>query len=520
MARHFASGSNQYLEGAHTLGGLSWPMALCGWLRADNATGAHVLCSCGDSATDVNYYYLAARGDAGGDPIRCRVNISGDSMEADTSAGFSASTWTHAAAAIVGSEDLRVWINGGNEGNDNTAMASFPASLDNFAVGRLTRKTPWNPTNAAIAEVAAFDLSVYPGATDADKADHWEDKILPGLAAGWTPDHFPLGLVAYYPLGGLRNRVDKDYLGAYDLTPYNAPTWVDHPGLIYPTPALFCQPDAAGPTTVSPAAASSTWSVPAATVTKVATPAPAASTWSVPAATLTKIATPAPAASTWSVPAATVTKIATPAPAASTWSVPAATVTKVATPAPAASTWSVPAATLTKVATPAPAASTWSVPAATLTKVATPAPAAPTWSVPAATLTKVATPAPAASTWSVPAPTLTKIATPAPAASTWSALAGLVRVLAEPAPAASTWSVPAPTLRKLATPAPAASIWSVPTPTTAAGSAVAGPYWIPLRHVFGAGPTAAHVHRAGNTDHPPPHVHAAGADQIRLEPLR
>ena len=50
-----------------------------------------------------------------------------------------------------------------------------------------------------IAEVAIYDLSVWPGATDSDKADNFE-KILPSLADNFTPENYPLGLVAYWDL--------------------------------------------------------------------------------------------------------------------------------------------------------------------------------------------------------------------------------------------------------------------------------------------------------------------------------
>ena len=82
-----------------------------------------------------------------------------------------------------------------------------------------------------IAEVAIYDLSVWPGATASDKADNFE-KILPSLIR-YTPGAYPLGRVAYWDL----IRDINDRVGGFNLTATGTVV-AAHPNIVQPCGVL------------------------------------------------------------------------------------------------------------------------------------------------------------------------------------------------------------------------------------------------------------------------------------------
>lgn len=131
--------------------------------------------------------------------------------QAITSTSFTEGVWSHICALFVTTTDRRILLDAGGKGTSNANVS--PAGLDRTAIGRLIRSSPGGHCGGDIAEVAIWDLSAWPGATNSDKADNFE-KILPSLVKGATPDTYPLGLVAYWDL--VRGLNDK--VGGYNLT--------------------------------------------------------------------------------------------------------------------------------------------------------------------------------------------------------------------------------------------------------------------------------------------------------------
>lgn len=225
MARLFDDGSSESLFIAQTVGG-TLPFAAVCWFKSDDQTVSSTLFSIADKDTDTDFCYLAARDDNPTKDFMVLSSHAGTSKWALSSAEYTQDVWTHACGIWVSVTDRRVLLNGGNKGVsvDNVAVAN----LDKTAIGILPRATPAQAASGEIAEVGVYDLSVWPGATDSDKADEFE-RMLPSLAGGYSPLCYPLGLIAYWPLiRGL-----KDKVGGYNLTA-DGTVISAHPRIILP----------------------------------------------------------------------------------------------------------------------------------------------------------------------------------------------------------------------------------------------------------------------------------------------
>lgn len=210
MSRLFDDASSEYLSvNQAVLSGV--PLALACWFNSNSLTINQTLISITDDASAHDVFKLSARGDQAGDYIRAETGDSVLFKLAASSIAYSANVWQHGCAIFASSTDRRVLLNGGNKGTDSDDVT--PADLDSTNIGFSKYGTPSGYMSGYIAEAAIWDLSVWPGATDSDKADNFE-KILPSLAKGFTPDNFPLGLKAYWPL--VRGLTDK--VGGFNLT--------------------------------------------------------------------------------------------------------------------------------------------------------------------------------------------------------------------------------------------------------------------------------------------------------------
>lgn len=145
---------------------------------------------------------------------------------AKTSTTYSVNTWHHACAIFASATDRRVLLDNGGKVTNATNVT--PVNLDRTTIGYDRRPTSWYPMSGMIAEAAIWDLSVWPGATGADKANNFE-RIIGSLANGDTPNTYPLGLVAYWDL--IRSLNDK--FGGYNLTA-NGTVVAAHPRIIQP----------------------------------------------------------------------------------------------------------------------------------------------------------------------------------------------------------------------------------------------------------------------------------------------
>ena len=223
MARLFDDASTEYLVVNQVFA--TPPFVIACRFRTD-LDSTNYLLTIADSASNNDNFALYLAGVSAGDPIGVSAKGSGVTKTALSSAGYSLNTWGHATGIFVANNDRRAFFEGANKGTN--ADTTTPINLDRTTIGVLGRAALTGYMSGMIAEAAIWDLSVWPGASDSDKADNFE-KILPSLAKGFTPLHFPLGLKAYWPLiRGL-----NDSFGGYNLTA-NGTVVIAHPRIIQP----------------------------------------------------------------------------------------------------------------------------------------------------------------------------------------------------------------------------------------------------------------------------------------------
>ncbi len=224
MARSFANASSEYLRVSSAVV-TATPLTLACWFNVNNATAEHQLIFIGDSTSNTDMFGLIASGVISGDPVRAHATNSAGAF-AQSSTGYSASTWHHAAGVFTSSTDRAAFIDGGSKGTATDDLT--PTGFDRTAIAVLDRLSPASYVDGEIAEAAIWDAAL----TDGEVAS---------LAAGYSPLLIrPTSLKAYWPLGGItKNDADKDIVGGYDMTAFNTPTTAEHPsGLIYPSGAI------------------------------------------------------------------------------------------------------------------------------------------------------------------------------------------------------------------------------------------------------------------------------------------
>jgi len=123
--------------------------------------------------------------------------------------------WHHVCGIFTSNVDARIIVDGVDRAVGTTDMVSV-TGFDRVVIGgHRPTGVESQYMSGDIAEAAIYDLSAYPGATAADKADYFEANILPGLVAGEIPDTYPTGLTAYWPL---ETTSLDDEVNGFDLT--------------------------------------------------------------------------------------------------------------------------------------------------------------------------------------------------------------------------------------------------------------------------------------------------------------
>lgn len=229
MARLFDDAATEYLK-TDTPPAISLPFAVSCWVNTNDTNADQAIFWYGDKDvvstehmiihSSVTHLWQAAS----------RVTGSGVQVAA-ASIQATPNTWEHVVGIWVTTTDRRILLNGGNKGTN--AGAANPAGLDRISIGVSGRVGLVNYMSGYIAEEAVYDLSIYPGATDSDKADYFEANILPSLAKGFSPQFYPSGLVAYWPL--VRGINDK--VGGYNMTAVGTVA-AAHPKIIQPSGVL------------------------------------------------------------------------------------------------------------------------------------------------------------------------------------------------------------------------------------------------------------------------------------------
>lgn len=227
MARLFDDASSEYLHVESAIG--TMPFAMVCWFYSDNNGSAayQYIMHQANSATANNQNGIILNYSAGGNVGA--ISYHGGLVQASSTKQFTPNTWHHVAGLWVTSSERRCLMDGGNKGTNTDRQT--PTGLNRTSIGRAGDSTPGYYLSGAVAEAAIYDLSGYPGATDALKADAFEATVVPALAKGYSPLLFPLGLLGYWPLVG----DDRDLWRGVTMTAYNTPSITAHPRVLYPS---------------------------------------------------------------------------------------------------------------------------------------------------------------------------------------------------------------------------------------------------------------------------------------------
>ena len=214
MARSFTAANSDalYVESAIVS---SPPCTFAAWFNVSNITAAHPLIVIGDkdATQQIN---MRCSGNIAGDPVRINLLGASAGVVADTTSGYSASTWQHACGVVTAVNAYAVFLNGGSKGSDTTNAGSITL-LDRTVIGANALLSSF--ANGNIAEAAIWDVAL----TDAEVAI---------LAKGFSPLLVrPQSLVFYAPL--VRDN-DDDLIGGVALSANGTPGIVPHPRVLYP----------------------------------------------------------------------------------------------------------------------------------------------------------------------------------------------------------------------------------------------------------------------------------------------
>ena len=216
-ARLFDDASSQYLEN-DTAPVTAAAFTMACWGNSDDATALQAAMWLGDKDVTNHSWGVAFAGSVAGDPIRYRIIAGGASVVVDTTSGYTAGTWAHAAGVETSATDHRALINGGSAGSSTTSRA--PSGSDRIAIGRLVSSTPGNYFSGLLAEAAVWDEAL----SDANVA-LLAKAVSPLLVR-------PAGLVFYCPIVG-RYSPEIDLVGGVNMTVTGAVNAV-HPRIFYP----------------------------------------------------------------------------------------------------------------------------------------------------------------------------------------------------------------------------------------------------------------------------------------------
>jgi hypothetical protein len=207
MAYQFTTASSQYLRVPSAVV-TTTPLTMACWFNPNNTTSNLALVCINGEIGAADRYGLFALGGVAGDPLRADTN---GNFSAQTTVGFQASTWQHAAGVWPDTNSRTVYLNGGNSVT-HTGLAT-PASLAATAIGARFSGSYGLFMAGLIAEVGIWNAAL----TAAEIAS---------LAKGMTCDKVrPQSLVFYAPL--VRDLIDAK--GGLTITNNNTATVANHP---------------------------------------------------------------------------------------------------------------------------------------------------------------------------------------------------------------------------------------------------------------------------------------------------
>ncbi len=228
VSRAFDDASSQYLEFAGAVVSAA-PLTMACWFKCDDATVNQILMCIGDKdivGAAGEYFTLEANGAVAGDPISAvSRSVAHGRAAANTSAGFTAGAWCHAAAVIASSTSRSAYLDGGSKTSDATSVT--PTGLDTTGCGRLIRVTYAAYVSGLIAWPCIWSVAL----SDAEVA---------ALAAGaFPPSIQPASIVDLWDL--TRNVSPETPLpgwGSHNLTVNGATFSTDNPPVAWPSAAF------------------------------------------------------------------------------------------------------------------------------------------------------------------------------------------------------------------------------------------------------------------------------------------
>jgi hypothetical protein len=234
MALLFDDASSQFLKHNAVVKATA-PLTMSAWFYADDLANTGYICSvCLRSTAAVTTIYgLRFRGDQGGDPISAQY----DGNVVLSSNSVSANTWHHGAAVFASTSSRSVYLDGTKASTADTVNVSGATSTYIGAIGYNNTDTAF--FSGRIAEVAIWGVALN---------DAFVDMLATGASPLIIPQH---NLLAYWPLDG-RVSPERDRVADFEMTLNNAPTYADHPRVLYPstqvhTPATVAAAAAADP---------------------------------------------------------------------------------------------------------------------------------------------------------------------------------------------------------------------------------------------------------------------------------
>jgi len=209
MAYEF-NGTNQRLNTTSTPVAAA-PLTLACWFRADDVTTNRCLFELATSV-GVEGFRLIAAGAIAGDPIFADYVVPTSGTNAQSTAGYTANTFHHAAATFPNNTTVTVYLDGGNSAT-STGLALNPAPTRINIGARFAASSAGLFMDGRIAEVGIWNAAL----TTAEIAS---------LAKGMTCDKVrPQSLVFYAPL--VRDLIDQK--GGLTITNNNGATVANHP---------------------------------------------------------------------------------------------------------------------------------------------------------------------------------------------------------------------------------------------------------------------------------------------------
>lgn len=202
MARLFNDAASDNLE-TSTLPVSAAPLTMACFFRSDDITIAQDLMAISLVASSDQRFRLIAGGNAAGDPVRANARTTA-SGTADTTTGYSANTWHHAAAVFASTTSRTAYIDGGSKGTNTTSLA--PSGMTRFNIGvSQSNPVPSGYLSGDVCEAGIWNAAL----TDAE--------IL-SLAQGMSPRLVrPGSLVGYWRLLG-NTSPEVDLISANNLT--------------------------------------------------------------------------------------------------------------------------------------------------------------------------------------------------------------------------------------------------------------------------------------------------------------